>query len=431
MTPAELQAAHDAPSQPAGAGAWSADYLAGRRHPLSMRAAVGLRRRVDIERKCAPSSACPAASIRRSPRCCCATQGEPIAGLFMQNWADDGSGDCRADDDRRDAVAVCGRLGIPFHFRNFVERILERRVRSISSPSTRAGRTPNPDVLCNREIKFKHFLDAARALGAERIATGHYARVERDRDGAGACCARRDRDKDQSYFLHQLGQAQLAATLFPLGELPKDRGARDRARRRRCRRHAKKDSTGICFIGERDFREFLGALPACAARRNPQHPQGERGRRAPRRVLLHARPARRAAASAACAGAMPAPWYVVGKDVARQRAGRRPGQRQPASACRTRCGREAAHWIAGAPPARAIRLHRADPLSAARRGLHGDGRRRRQRWRYASPGPARGHARAVAGAVRRRRLPRRRRDRPHRCRPTRCFQGVTRMSAAA
>src|SRR5690606_12808002 len=180
--------------------------------------------------------------------------GEAIAGLFMDNWADDGSGDCRADEDRRDAVAVCGRLGIPIHFRDFSREywagVFEHFLAEYA-----AGRTPNPDVLCNREIKFRHFLDAARELGAERIATGHYARVDHAA-GQWRLLRAADRGKDQSYFLHQLGQEQLAATLFPLGDL--DKGAvRAMAAAAGLPTAAKKDSTGICFVGERDFREFL------------------------------------------------------------------------------------------------------------------------------------------------------------------------------
>src|SRR5690606_37304323 len=145
--------------------------------------------------------------------------GEAVAGLFMDNWADDGSGHCRADEDRRDAVAVCGRLGIPIHFRDFSREywagVFEHFLAEYA-----AGRTPNPDVLCNREIKFRHFLDAARELGAARIATGHYARV--DHEGRHWRLLRAaDRGKDQSYFLHQLGPDQLAATMFPLGDLRK------------------------------------------------------------------------------------------------------------------------------------------------------------------------------------------------------------------
>src|SRR3546814_6180880 len=144
--------------------------------------------------------------------------GESIAGLFMQNWADDGSGDCRAEDDRRDAVAVCGRLGIPIHFRDFSGEYWDGVFAHFLAEYA-AGRTPNPDVLCNREIKFKHFLDAARDLGAERIATGHYARIDRH-DGNWRLLRARDQGKDQSYFLHQLGQAPIAATVFPLSTMP-------------------------------------------------------------------------------------------------------------------------------------------------------------------------------------------------------------------
>ena len=144
--------------------------------------------------------------------CCCSESGETIAGLFMHNWADDDSGDCRAEDDRRDAVAVCGRLGIPIHFRDF-SREYSDGVFAHFLAEYAAGRTPNPDVLCNREIKFGHFLDAARELGAECIATGHYARVAR-RGGRWQLLRAAIASKDQSYFLHQLGQAQLAATDF-------------------------------------------------------------------------------------------------------------------------------------------------------------------------------------------------------------------------
>src|SRR5690606_1180890 len=144
---------------------------------------------------------------------------EPLAGLFMQNWDDDGSGECRAEEDRRDAVAVCGRLGIPFHFRDFSKEywagVFEHFLAEYA-----AGRTPNPDVLCNREVKFKHFLDAARDLGAERIATGHYAQVVHE-GGRWRLLRGADRDKDQSYFLHQLGQESRAPPRSPTGTWPK------------------------------------------------------------------------------------------------------------------------------------------------------------------------------------------------------------------
>jgi tRNA-specific 2-thiouridylase len=236
--------------------------------------------------------------------------GEPLAGLFMQNWADDGSGDCRADEDRRDAVAVCGRLGIPIHFRDFSREYWDGVFAHFLAEYA-AGRTPNPDVLCNREIKFKHFLDAAHALGAERIATGHYARVEHA-NGRARLLRAADRNKDQSYFLHQLGQAQLAATLFPLGHLRKDevrRIAQDAA----LPTHAKKDSTGICFIGERDFREFLARyLPAKPG--EIRDPQGRVVGEHPG-VFFFTLGQREGLHIGGVRGREAAPWYVVDKDV--------------------------------------------------------------------------------------------------------------------
>jgi tRNA-specific 2-thiouridylase len=271
--------------------------------------------------------------------------GEPIAGLFMSNWADDGTGDCRADHDRRDAVAVCGRLGIPIHFRDFSGEywagVFEHFVAEYA-----AGRTPNPDVLCNREIKFKHFLDAARALGAERIATGHYARV--DRVGARWRLLRAvDRSKDQTYFLHQLGQPQLAATLFPLGDLPKA-DVRRIAAAAALPTAAKKDSTGICFIGERDFRDFLGRyLPAREG--EVRTPDGLVVGRHPG-VFFYTLGQREGLNIGGVRGRAAGAWYVVAKDVASNVLYVEQGIDNPwllSSRLRTGTG----HWIAGAPPA--------------------------------------------------------------------------------
>lgn len=271
--------------------------------------------------------------------------GESIAGLFMQNWADDGSGDCRAEDDRRDAVAVCGRLGIPIHFRDFSKQywggVFEHFLAEYA-----AGRTPNPDVLCNREIKFKHFLDAAHDLGAEFIATGHYARVTRDH---GRCQLLRavDRNKDQSYFLHQLGQAQLAATRFPLGELDKT-AVRQMALEAGLPTAAKKDSTGICFIGERDFREFLGRyLPARTG--ELRTPAGQVIGNHPG-VFYFTIGQREGLNIGGVRGFGQAPWYVVGKDIADNVLYVDQGADTPWLASRLLWS-EAAHWIDGNPPA--------------------------------------------------------------------------------
>ncbi|MGP1665221.1 MAG: tRNA 2-thiouridine(34) synthase MnmA, partial [Rhodanobacter sp.] len=146
--------------------------------------------------------------------------GHEVEGLFMQNWEEDErSGPCTTDADRKDAVAVCGRLGIPFHARNFASEYWDGVFEHFLA-EYRNGRTPNPDVLCNREIKFKTFLDEAHTLGAEKIATGHYARVDFDGNHYRLLRAL-DGAKDQTYFLHALGQQQLAATLFPLGGMQK------------------------------------------------------------------------------------------------------------------------------------------------------------------------------------------------------------------
>jgi tRNA-specific 2-thiouridylase len=221
-----------------------------------------------------------------------------------------GSGDCRAEDDRRDAVAVCGKLGIPFHARNFAAKYW-RDVFEHFLAEYRAGRTPNPDVLCNREIKFRTFLDEARALGASRIATGHYARVDRQA-GRWRLLRGVDAAKDQSYFLHALGQEQLAATCFPVGELPKAE-VRRLAREAGLPVHAKKDSTGICFVGERDFRSFL-------ARYLPMQPGEIRsvdGQRLGRHdgVFFYTLGQREGLNVGGVRGRPAAPWFVVGKDL--------------------------------------------------------------------------------------------------------------------
>lgn len=271
--------------------------------------------------------------------------GEDIAGLFMQNWADDGSGDCRAEHDRRDAVAVCGRLGMPIHFRDFTREYWDGVFTHFLAEYA-AGRTPNPDVLCNREIKFRHFLDAARELGAESIATGHYARVER-RGGRSLLLRAADRDKDQSYFLHQLGQDQLAATRFPLGERLKT-DVRRMAAGAGLPTAAKKDSTGICFIGERDFRTFLSRyLPAQDGEiRDPQgRVLGEHAG-----VFYFTLGQREGLQLGGMRGCGPDPWYVVGKDVERNVLVVDQGADSPYLQSRTLWS-EPAHWIAGAPPA--------------------------------------------------------------------------------
>jgi tRNA-specific 2-thiouridylase len=182
-------------------------------------------------------------------------QGYDVMGLFMKNWEDDDDDEyCSTREDLIDAAAAADVIGIELEAVNFAaeyrDRVFAEFLREYS-----AGRTPNPDVLCNAEIKFKAFLDHAMKHGADQIATGHYARV-RQHDGRFELLRGLDPGKDQSYFLHRLNQAQLARTLFPVGALRKPR-VREIARDIGLSNAAKRDSTGICFIGERPFREFL------------------------------------------------------------------------------------------------------------------------------------------------------------------------------
>jgi tRNA-specific 2-thiouridylase len=274
----------------------------------------------------------------------------PIAGMFMQNWEeDDRQGPCRADADRKDALAVCARLGIPLHMRNFAAEYWDS-VFAHFLDEYRAGRTPNPDVLCNREIKFKTFLEHARALGADRIATGHYARVDRV-DGRWRLLRARDDAKDQSYFLHALQQDALSATLFPVGELAKPE-VRSIAREAMLPVHAKKDSTGICFIGERDFRAFLGEyIPAQSGEiRTPAGATvGEHAG-----VFFYTLGQRGGLGIGGRADASGDPWYVVGKDVSRNVLIAAQGNANEWLQSK-RLVANALTWIDGAAPAKAFR----------------------------------------------------------------------------
>lgn len=182
-------------------------------------------------------------------------QGFDVECLFMKNWDDPGSEYCTAEEDYRDALRVSEALDLPLHTVNFEKEYRERVFEHFLN-EYKSGRTPNPDIICNSEIKFRSFLDYALDLGADQIATGHYARIGRVN---GSCRLLRgsDPDKDQSYFLYALNQEQLASSLFPIGNLLKNE-VRKKARKHEFVTHDKKDSAGICFIGEqRHFKEFL------------------------------------------------------------------------------------------------------------------------------------------------------------------------------
>ncbi|MGX7149301.1 tRNA 2-thiouridine(34) synthase MnmA [Enterococcus ureasiticus] len=189
-------------------------------------------------------------------------QGYDVVGIFMKNWDDtDENGVCTATEDYKDVAKVADQIGIPYYSVNFEKEYWDRVFEYFLS-EYRLGRTPNPDVMCNKEIKFKAFLDYAMQLGADYVATGHYAQVERKEDGSVRMLRGVDNNKDQTYFLSQLSQAQLAKTMFPLGGMEKSE-VRAIAERADLATAKKKDSTGICFIGEKNFKQFLSNyLPA-------------------------------------------------------------------------------------------------------------------------------------------------------------------------
>lgn len=188
-------------------------------------------------------------------------QGFDVVGVFMKNWEEqDENGVCTAEEDWRDVQEVCTKIGIPYYSVNFAKEYRDR-VFSYFLDEYRAGRTPNPDVLCNREIKFKAFLDFAMKLGAEKIATGHFVNLGYE-NSIFQLLRGADGNKDQSYFLYMLSQQQLSKAMFPVGRMTKQQ-VRQAAREAGLSVSEKKDSTGICFIGERDFKAFLQTfLPA-------------------------------------------------------------------------------------------------------------------------------------------------------------------------
>lgn len=184
-------------------------------------------------------------------------QGYRVIGLFMKNWEEtDERGQCKSSKEYEDVVKVCGQLDIPYYSVNFVEEY-QRSVFDQFLADIKAGITPNPDILCNREIKFKVFLQKAKELGADYLATGHYCRT----DGTGRLLKGLDPDKDQSYFLHAVSSEALRSALFPIGHLQK-RQVREIAKEYQLATAEKKDSTGICFIGKRDFKPFVSQFIA-------------------------------------------------------------------------------------------------------------------------------------------------------------------------
>jgi tRNA-specific 2-thiouridylase len=238
-------------------------------------------------------------------------QGLDIAGMFMKNWEEDDRFDeCPATQDAADARAIAESLGIEIHTRNFASEYWDNVFEEFLD-EYRAGRTPNPDILCNREIKFKTFMQHAAALGADKIATGHYVRTD-SKDGKSRLLRGRDHNKDQSYFLYAVGHEQLAKTLFPVGELEKP-AVRDLAEMAGFGVYDKKDSTGICFIGERNFSEFLGQyIPAQPG--DIMTPEGQLiGQH--QGLMFHTLGQRQGLGIGGVKGFPDAPWYVLHKDL--------------------------------------------------------------------------------------------------------------------
>ncbi len=281
-------------------------------------------------------------------------QGYEVIGVFMKNWEDDDTDEyCTSRVDLVDAAAVADVIGIELEAVNFAaeyrERVFAHFLREYA-----AGRTPNPDVLCNSEIKFSAFLDHALRLGADHVATGHYARLRRAASDPARVELLRaaDATKDQSYFLHRLSQRQLAPVLFPLGDLTK-RDVRALAQREGIPTHAKKDSTGICFIGERPFRDFLARyLP-----RSPGPlltPEGvsvgtHEG------LAYYTLGQRQGLRIGGTRDGVAAPWFVAAKDLARNALTVVQGHEHPLLYRRDVDAIDL-HWIAGGPPALPARL---------------------------------------------------------------------------
>jgi len=268
--------------------------------------------------------------------------GHEVTGLFMKNWEeDDTDTHCTAEDDLKEVRAVCEKLAIPFQTVNFSAEYWDR-VFQYFLDEHKAGRTPNPDVLCNKEIKFKAFLDHALALGADKIATGHYAQV-RETGGQYQLLKGTDTAKDQTYFLYTLGQSELSRTLFPIGHLAKT-DVRAMARAAGLPNYARKDSTGICFIGERDFRDFLKRyLPA-----QPGEMRTLAGDYMGRHEgAMYYTIGQRQGLGIGGAGQA---WYVVEKDIDRNILYVEQGENHPALYNPALLASQL-HWVAGTPPA--------------------------------------------------------------------------------
>jgi len=271
--------------------------------------------------------------------------GYAVEGLFMKNWEeDDDEQYCAATEDLADALAVCDQLGIHLHSVNFSSEYWDN-VFEYFLAEYRAGRTPNPDIMCNKEIKFKAFLEHALRLGADYIATGHYARIDTVAKNYRLLTGL-DRHKDQSYFLYTLGQKQLSHTLFPLGGMQKS-DVRKIAAKAGFINHAKKDSTGICFIGERKFSEFLNrfipAQPGDIVTPDGQVVGTHNG------LMFFTLGQRQGLGIGGVKNADESPWFVVDKDLQNNQLIVAQGHNHPLLLHSTLHASQL-HWISGKPP---------------------------------------------------------------------------------
>ncbi|KRK49531.1 tRNA 2-thiouridine(34) synthase MnmA [Secundilactobacillus kimchicus] len=238
-------------------------------------------------------------------------QGYDVVGVFMKNWDDtDENGVCTATEDYKDVAKVAAKIGIPYYSVNFEKEYWDR-VFTYFLDEYKKGRTPNPDVICNKEIKFKAFLDYALELGADYVATGHYAQLNRDADGHMHLMRAVDSNKDQTYFLSQLSTEQLDRVMFPIGDLEKPQ-VRKMAEEAGLATAHKKDSVGICFIGEKNFKSFLGQyLPATPGQMMTV--DGEvKGEHA---GLMYYTIGQRRGLGIGGDGEDNEPWFVIGKDL--------------------------------------------------------------------------------------------------------------------
>ncbi|MBM7543798.1 tRNA-specific 2-thiouridylase [Weissella beninensis] len=239
-------------------------------------------------------------------------QGYDVVGVFMKNWDDtDEFGVCTATEDYKDVAKVASAIGIPYYSVNFEKEYWDR-VFTYFLDEYKKGRTPNPDVMCNKEIKFKAFLDYALELGADYVATGHYVQVDRDENNVVHMLRGADDNKDQTYFLSQLSQAQIEKVMFPIGHMQKAE-VRAIAEAKGLATAKKKDSTGICFIGEKNFKEFLGNYLPAKQGRMMTYDGVDMGAHA---GLMYYTIGQRKGLGIGGQKNSDEPWFVVGKDLA-------------------------------------------------------------------------------------------------------------------